>query len=409
MSFSTCLAVRGIHGSSDSRACRRVALLTAFVVLVAFLFIVAMPVRALAADANDGENGPHPAEAQAWEIIDQDGNVLSSHNAQAQMPMASITKIMTAMVALDSGISLDTPVTIPDGLSFQADAQLCGFKPGETPTLRDLIMGMLVYSGNDAASYIAIAVAGSEDAFAELMNAKAAQLGMTNTHFVNPHGLEADGHYSCAHDLAIMGRYALENYPLIAQAVTTHSVTLTVGGQPKTFQSTDDLMGSYAGLCGIKTGAVESGTTFLGSSRRHGIQTFSCVLGCKTHEGRFSDTAILMDWVYDSYMKGVTFTRKSWPIRLSTYSLGFWGKVVTTSQSDARGRYLPGSRITYSCTLAKSTLADANGPTGYASWYQNGRPLAYATYSTGRVITNVSSFNVFALPLFYDMTELTAA
>ena len=89
MSFSTCLAVRGIHGSSDSRVCRRVALLTAFVVLVAFLFIVAMPVRALAADANDGENGPHPAEAQAWEIIDQDGNVLSSSTRASRLTRPS--------------------------------------------------------------------------------------------------------------------------------------------------------------------------------------------------------------------------------------------------------------------------------------------------------------------------------
>jgi D-alanyl-D-alanine carboxypeptidase (penicillin-binding protein 5/6) len=243
-----------------------------------------------AAPALAEEAKPQVTEAKSYEIIDQDGNVLASHDATEHMAPASITKIMTAMVALDSGVDLDKTCTIQD-MTYQDGAQLAGYKAGDAPTLRELMMAMLVYSANDAAANIAVAVSGSVDKFAELMNKKAQEIGMTNTQFKNPHGLEEDGHYSCAHDLALMGRYALENYPLIAAAVTTRSVTVTAGGQQKTLASTDDLMGSYAGLCGIKTGAVESGTTFLGSSRRWGVQLFSAVLGCSTHEGRFTDTS----------------------------------------------------------------------------------------------------------------------
>ena len=133
------------------------------------------------------------------------------------------------------------------------------------------------------------------------MNEKAVEIGMTHTHFCNTHGLMAEGHQSTARDLALMGRYAMQHYPFIRETVHKRSVTVRVGDEDKTFESTDELLGVYQGLLGIKTGRVESGCTFLGAARRSDIELFSCVLGCATPEGRFRDTEILLNWAYNTY------------------------------------------------------------------------------------------------------------
>ncbi|MBP3883332.1 MAG: D-alanyl-D-alanine carboxypeptidase [Olsenella sp.] len=375
--------------------------------LIVFLQLLSIVLLPSAAHARQSE--PQVTEAQAYEIMDQDGNVLAQKNADAEMPMASITKIMSAIVALDSGKSLDDVVTLSQDLSFEEGAQLIGLKKGDTLTFRDLMLAMLVYSGNDAASYVAIATSGSEAAFVSKMNEKAAELGMRHTHFANPHGLETDGHYSSAHDLVVMGRHALEDYPFIAQAVMTRSITIPVGGVERTYASTDHLMDTYGGLCGIKTGAVAAGTTFLGSSKQYGLQTFSCVLGCETYDGRFTDTAALMDWAYNEYFDTVVFSKSTSPIRVSNYSLGFWGKVVTRTETDVEGRSYAGKGISYQRTELRSSLLDSDSPVAYASWYQEGRPVAHAVYETGKPIANLPSFNVFSLPLFVDVSELIAA
>ena len=218
-----------------SRRCRQVSV--AATLVIAFVFFATLaPVRALAVDTE-----PSLSEAQCAIVVDSAGNVLWSKNADQEMPMASITKVMTAVVALESGIDLDSTCTISD-VDLGSDSQTAGFTSSDTPTMRQLLQAMLIYSGNDAALNVAINVAGSEDAFVDLMNAKAAELGMTHTHFTNPHGLYDENHYSCASDLVILGRYALEHFPFIASTVRTTSITLPIGGTEKTLNSTDDLM-----------------------------------------------------------------------------------------------------------------------------------------------------------------------
>ncbi len=152
------------------------------------------------------------------------------------MGMASITKVMTAMVALDSGIDLDKPCNIVS-VDLEEGSVLANYSTSEHPTLRELLQVLLVHSANDVAYNIAINVAGSEKAFADLMNKKAAEIGMTNTHFSNPHGLDADDHYSTARDLALMARYAREHYPFLASTVSMTSVTATVQGEEVTWPS----------------------------------------------------------------------------------------------------------------------------------------------------------------------------
>ena len=164
------------------------------VMLALALGLSLAPVRTRASE-------PQPSEAQAYEVIDSAGNTLFARNENQQMDPASITKVMTAMVALDSGKRLDDVCTLSE-ISYQSDAQVANIKTGDTLTLRQLLMIMLIFSANDAADNVALAVSSSKEAFISTMNAKAREIGMTNTHFSNTHGLMEPNHHSTAADLA---------------------------------------------------------------------------------------------------------------------------------------------------------------------------------------------------------------
>lgn len=364
------------------------------------LALAAFPACALASE-------PGVSEAQCYQIVDQDGEVLASLNPDREMDPASITKIMTAVVALDSGKSLDDVCTVR-GIEYQSAAQLAGFVDGDTPSFRELLQAMLIYSGNDAADNVALSVCGSVEEFVGRMNEKAADLGLEHTRFANTHGLMAEGHHASAADLVKLGRYALENYPFIAEAVRMPSVTVVAGGKEVTLESTDDLIKTYEGLCGIKTGSVESGTTFLGASRRHGISLYSCVLGCETYDGRFDDTAALMDWAYNEHYQQMSMCRRSWPIRVETWALGFSRKLIVTSESDSGGYVEPGREIAYSTTLCDAGLVDLDAACGYSSWSQGTRQVACATYRSRSQLYDVPAVNIFALPLFFDVGQLAS-
>ena len=258
--------------------------------LLASLALVCTPAYAF-------ETAPEVEEAQAAIVVDSSGSILWSKNVEREMGMASVTKVMTAVVALDSGMDLDTVCSI-DYVDLGPYSQTAGFTSDDAPTLRDLLRVMLVYSGNDAACYVAQNVAGSVDEFVVLMNAKARELGMNHTHFANPHGLEEDGHYSTVEDLVILGRYALEHYPFIASTVRLPYTEAYCDGWYQTFSSTDYLLDVYQGALGIKTGSEKSGYCFLGAARRDGATLYTCVLGCDSDWGRWSDTMALLDWGY---------------------------------------------------------------------------------------------------------------
>lgn len=365
--------------------------------LVVFLLVLlATPSLAFAEVTTE----PTLSEAQCAIVEDSTGKVLYEKNADQQMPMASITKIMTAMVALDSGIDLDTPCTITE-VDLGEDSVMAGYTSSDTPTLRELLRVMLVYSANDAAEYIAINVAGSEDAFVELMNQKAAELGMTNTHFSNPHGLEEDDHYSSARDLALMGRVAILEYPFIAGTVHLSSVTGTVNGTETTFYSTDKLMSSYSGLRGIKTGSVASGTAFLGACQKEGVALFTCVLGCQTSSGRFSDTAALLDWAYDTYQQHrVANERTIVDVRPWAYNFS-WCCVIHAESNVDIPVWPDDELLSYTSTRLKSyILVDNNQLVGTTTWSQGDRKAGEVRYVATLVPMTATSFNPFALPLF---------
>lgn len=268
------------------------------------------PTLALAEDISLYEDAPTISATEAI-AVDGDGNVLYSRNADTPMAMASITKVMTAVVALESGIPLDTQWTVTDSVSeLDPVSSVVGYQPGDHTTLNQLLHGLLVHSGNDAAVCIAELVAGSEDAFVDMMNAKAVELGLTNTHFANAHGLDAEGHYSTASDLVALARHAMQ-LPLFASIVGSPSVEVEVSGVPTTFTSTDVLLTTYPGMRGIKTGYTgNAGRAFLGLATRGGQTVYVVVLGADSDEQRWTDTVTLLDWAF-SHCETVSLTSET--------------------------------------------------------------------------------------------------
>lgn len=328
---------------------------------------------------------PQVAEAQAWCVTDATGAVLASSNADERFAPASITKVMTAMVALDSGMALDTEVTMPElpTEGWEA-AQVAGFETGSTASLEDMLEVLLVYSANDAAYAIAQAVGGSQQGFADLMNQKAQEIGMDHTTFKNPHGLEEDDHMSTAGDLVKMGRYALTHYPFIARMVRTRAVTIPVNGVQQTFHSTDELMDVYAPLIGIKTGKVEAGTTFLGASRKTQAQLYTCVLGCSSDWGRFQDTMDLMEWAYGTY-RPVELSNTKEPVARRPFAYRFGWHVPVTADAAAQGLVWPDSApCTYTSIMAsRNQLLKPGEAAGACIWQQGGHVVGAMAYHGG--------------------------
>ncbi len=353
------------------------ALVTAVLVLGIACAVFGAPRRAVAIDG-----APALTEAASALVMDSAGNVLFEKNADERYAPASITKIMTAVCALDSDVPLDREITIskvefPD----EPAAQMANLPVGGTITFGDLLEVMLVYSANDCAVMVGEAVSGSESAFVDVMNAKARELGLTQTFYRNTHGLEDDGHLTSARDLVNLGRYALENYPFIAEAVAMPEVTVTVGGQDFTYETTDELLGSYPGAMGIKTGQVARGCTFLGAVRQDNTALYSAVLGCATPEGRFADTRALWDWAYGAFWRPEV-AGPTMHVGRYDYPLLFgWDIAASSPRSVVALRWPDQGPMTVRTKLAPASSTFLGGESaGAALWSQQGRTIIAAGY-----------------------------
>lgn len=250
-------------------------------------------------------------------VMDENGTVLFARDADTQSHIASITKVMCAIVALDSGADLDSTVTVtPEAAQIGESSAM--LQAGDTLTLKAAITGLMVSSGNDAAIAIADTLGASmktdegqtaNEAFVAAMNAKAAELGMENTLFANPHGLDIGDYdnemYSTAHDVALMCAYAMKN-DTFRSIVGEERAQITVnrtGGKAVTIDlvSTDLLLGTYEGACGVKTGYTEAaGQSFAGACNRGDGDLYAIVLGAPSEASRFDDAKALFNWVYDN-------------------------------------------------------------------------------------------------------------
>ncbi len=282
--------------------------------VLCFLVIFSSLVYAVP-EENQGQGGPL-VSASNYILINMDnGEVLLQHNAHEKKYPASTTKIMTAMLAL-SNLDMEGTSTVSNNavMSISWDSSKLGLYEGESFNNFDLIKGMMVVSGNDAANVLAESVSGSVDAFVELMNKTAKDLGCTGTHFSNTHGLTDESHYTTASDMAKIAKKAMEN-PLFREIVKTTYFEL-----PKTdkcdyvrsFNTTNNLLTNartssylYSPATGIKTGYTDAALNCLvGSAEKDGVRLISVILGASNIDGvnmMYPDTKALMEWGFNNY------------------------------------------------------------------------------------------------------------
>lgn len=212
-------------------------------------------------------------------VIDSaSGETLYESNAYEKLPMASTTKIMSALIALESG-DLDEKFTV-DSEAIKVEGSSMGLKEGDTVTMRALVCGMLLPSGNDAANAAAVRTAGSVENFVEMMNDRARDMGLDDTHFVTPSGLDddTDEHYSTAHDMAVLTSYALKNEDF-AEICSQKYIKLSFGNPPyeRWLTNTNKLLGSCDGVIGVKTGFTDKARRCLVSACERDGATLICV------------------------------------------------------------------------------------------------------------------------------------
>jgi D-alanyl-D-alanine carboxypeptidase (penicillin-binding protein 5/6) len=240
-------------------------------------------------------------EARAWILVDpRDEAILTSSASGRQLAIASATKLMTAYLALQK-LKPKQRLTAPPYNALPAES-LIDLRAGEKMTVSDLLYGLVLESGNDAAVTLAEGVAGTVPRFVAQMNRQAATLGLTNTSFANPIGLDAAGNHSSAADLAELASRLLEN-PLFARIADSQSAVLRSGDHPRRFDSRNTLLGRDPSVDGVKTGhTIQAGWVLVGSATRAGTQLVSVVLGARSEAARDAETLKLLDYGFSLYM-----------------------------------------------------------------------------------------------------------
>ena len=237
-------------------------------------------------------------------LIDQQtGTILYEKNADQQMPIASITKVMTLLLTFeavhDGRIAMDTLVPVSEHAYHMGGSQIW-LEPGEQFTLDEMIKAICVSSANDAAVAVAELVGGSEPGFVQMMNARAAELGMVNTTFHNACGLDTEGHLSTAHDVAIMSREILNTCPEVLHYTGIWTDTLR-GGQTQ-LVNTNKLLRRYNGITGLKTGTTGgAGVCISASATRDGLTLIAVILGAPSSAERFQAATALLDYGFAAY------------------------------------------------------------------------------------------------------------
>ena len=269
----------------------------AALILGLFFILNALPCAAL--DINPATDRDFDVPCQAAILIDEDsGTVLYEKNADESRPIASITKIMTLLLAfeaLEAGkVSLSDIVPVSEHAYHMGGSQIW-LEPGEQLTLDEMLKAICISSANDAAVAVAEFIGGSEPVFVERMNARAKELGMQSTTFRNACGLDEDGHLSTARDVAIMSREMLLNHPEIENYCTVWMDTLRGGATQ--LVNTNKLLKSYNGITGLKTGTTgKAGVCISASASRDDLRLIAVVLGSSSGKERFAAATSLLDY-----------------------------------------------------------------------------------------------------------------
>lgn len=226
-------------------------------------------------------------------------SMIIGKNEDVKSAMASTTKIMTSIVILEKA-DLDEMVTVSAKAGGTGGSRL-GLKKGDMASVKNLLYGLMLRSGNDAAVALAEHVGGSVKEFAELMNEKASELGLTNTHFVTPHGLDDANHYTTALELAKLTDYAMNN-KTFSKIVGTKSITIYINNQPRQINNTNELLGALNGVVGVKTGFTNNaGRCLVTETKRNNMDIITIVLGADTKKDRTKDSVNLIEYTFSKY------------------------------------------------------------------------------------------------------------
>lgn len=236
--------------------------------------------------------GVPPVNARAYVIEDgRTGEVLAQSNARDRVSIASITKLMTVLLALERH-KLGDVVTVDPRAALVGESTI-NLRGGERLTVRDLVEAALIQSANDAADALALSMAPDYPSFARLMNAKAAQLGLEDTHFVRPDGLDAPDHYSTAYDVTKLARVAMRN-AFVRSTVRKETATIAGG---RTLRTWDDLLSEFPLTIGVKTGHTsKAGWSQVAAARGRGATVYATLLGSPSRSERNSDLRSLLVW-----------------------------------------------------------------------------------------------------------------
>ena len=226
------------------------------------------------------------------------GRVLFEVNSRDRLPMASTTKVMTALLAIERG-DLTAQVTCSEN-AYGISGTSIYLAQGETLTLEEMLLGLMLASGNDAAVAISEHIGGTTAQFVAMMNARAREIGAINTHFANPHGLPDDNHYTTAYDLALIAREAMGN-PVFRELVATERASIPWAGRDydRQLRNKNRLLSSYPGATGVKTGYTSrAGRCLVFGASRDGMELVGVVLGCADW---FDEAERLLDGCFATY------------------------------------------------------------------------------------------------------------
>jgi D-alanyl-D-alanine carboxypeptidase (penicillin-binding protein 5/6) len=269
-------------------------------VLVALWLAATGPgVASAATPSGDATTARHILAPEAILIEPVTGDVVFSRDVYARRPIASTTKMMTALVTL-LHVSLDDTFT---AVNYQAQPaeSIIGLRAGERMKVADLVRGLLVASANDAAATLAVDVAGSRKRFVALMNSEAKKLGLTHTHYANPVGLDEAGNYSSASDLVKLA-LVLRRHPFLVRTMNSGHITLLTGDHPRKLTNVNDLLNKVSYVNGVKTGHTQkAGYLLVGSATRDGITVLSAVIGDPSEAARDTDTLALLRFGLSQY------------------------------------------------------------------------------------------------------------
>ena len=305
----------------------------------------------------------------------ESGTLLYQKNAFVKRPMASTTKIMTALVAIESG-NIDRLVKIDDR-AREIEGSSIYLAEGEVLSMRDLLYALLLASANDAAAAIAYEVSGSIEKFAKLMNKKADELGLSSTHFTNPHGLHDDEHYTTAYDLAMITLAALKN-EIFLEICSSKSkvIPLNVDEGRRYLTNHNKLLRTYNGCIGVKTGFTKaSGRCLVSAAEREGLRLIAVTLGAPDD---WRDHTAMLDFGFERYTRLTLAKKGEFTSSLDVMGGNLSEVVVANAHNASAFMKKEHGRIEYKIECMRPLFApiERGEEVGRLIYYQNGREIS---------------------------------